>query len=244
MGRDSEEPLLTSIHDAVLTLTLNRPHALNAINAEMRARLRRALAEDAMDPSVRVVLLRGSERAFCVGGDLKEFSAEASTVVRNLEEARDIIESVARMPKPVVTAVQGHAAGAGFSLGLASDILICDETAVFRSAFVEAGFVPDFGGTYWLARSVGIMRAKEIVLTGRAVAAAEGYALGFVTQVSTSATFGAAVSEMVQRLAAGPTLALGTAKRLMNRAFETSLPAALELEIYAQALMPGPSKPA
>ncbi|GAC1324134.1 MAG: enoyl-CoA hydratase/isomerase family protein [Mycobacteriales bacterium] len=231
-------PLLVGFDGGVLRLTLNRPEARNAINGELRRLLREALTVDAAAPEVRVVVLQGDSRAFCSGGDINEMGGP-STVSGKLDEGRAIVEAISRLAKPVVAAVRGHASGAGFSLAMACDLVVADETAVFRSVFVKRGLIPDLGGTYWLARQVGLFRAKEIIFTGRAVGAQEAHDLGLVARLWSSTTFEGELAALSAELANGPTIAYGVAKQLLNRTFETDLSTALELERLGQALASG-----
>lgn len=229
-----EVSLLSRCSDGVLWLTFNRPHARNAINYDLRGRLRVALAGAAASPDVRVVVIQGDDRAFCSGGDVKEMGGGAATTLGKLEEGREIVERIARLPKPVVAAVRGHAAGAGFSLALTCDLIVADTTAVFRSVFISRGLIPDMSGTYWLARQVGLHRAKEIVLTGRPVSAGEAHALGLVSRLWAPAEFEDELGVLVRELAAGPTVAYGASKRLLNGTFETDLSAQLDAEALNQ----------
>jgi 2-(1,2-epoxy-1,2-dihydrophenyl)acetyl-CoA isomerase len=232
-------PLLVQQEDGVLWLTLNRPEARNAINHELRGLLRDRLTGLAASPEVRAVVIRGDERAFCSGGDVKEMGGGPETVARKLEEGRSIVESIARLPKPVVAAVRGHASGAGFSIAMACDLIVADETAVFRSVFVKRGLIPDLAGTYWLARQVGLYRAKEIIFSGRAVGAAEAHDLGLVTRLWPAAEFDVELEALARTLGNGPTVAYGIAKRLLNRTFETDLSTALDLESLGQSVTSG-----
>lgn len=235
-GSADPVPLLVRLEHGVLWLTLNRPHARNAINNDLRLRLRQSLTVDAAAPDVRAVVIQGDEKAFCAGGDVKEMGRGPADTARKLEEGRALVEGIARLPKPVVAAVRGHASGAGFSLAMACDLIATDETAVFQSVFVKRALVPDMAGTYWLARQVGLYRAKDIVFSGRPVTAAEAHELGLVARLWPAQEFTSELHSLVTGLAAGPTLAYGLAKRMLNRTFETDLSAALELESLGQTL--------
>jgi 2-(1,2-epoxy-1,2-dihydrophenyl)acetyl-CoA isomerase len=235
----SRSPLLVELSEGVLWLTLNRPEARNAINHELRGRLRECLTAEAASPDVRAVVIQGDEQAFCSGGDMKEMGGGPSTVARKLDEGRAIVESISRLPKPVVAAVRGHASGAGFSLAMACDMIVADDTAEFRSVFVKRGLIPDLAGTYWLARQVGLFRAKDIIFSGRAVSATEAHELGLVTRLWTAADFDRELRALSLGLAQGPTIAYGVAKRLLNRTFETDLSTALDLESLGQSVTSG-----
>lgn len=206
------------------------------MNHELRGQLMSSLAVEAADPSVRVVVIRGGASSFCAGGDIKEMGGEPAVVARKLREGRAIVESISQLPKPVIAAVQGYASGAGFSIALACDLIVADETAVFQSVFVHRGLIPDLGGTYWLARQVGLFRAKQIILSGREVSAQEASDLGLVSHLWTSDQFAEELRGLAFTLANGPTVAYGLAKRLLNRTFETDMSTALELEALGQSV--------
>lgn len=229
-----EQPLALDTRDGVLTIRLDRPRARNAINRVMRREMRDVLQEAAVDPEVRVVVLRGDERAFCAGGDIKEMGNGSTDNGIKLALAKQIVTCVADMPQPVVAVVRGHAAGAGFSLALACDLVVADETATFTAPFAARGLVPDMGGTYWLLRQVGLHRAKDILLTGRPVTAQEAADLGFVSRLWAAAELEERLVELTRSLAATSPTALGLTKRLLNRAFENDLSAALDAEQAAQ----------
>lgn len=228
--------VLSDLAGGVLTLTLNRPRARNAINRAMRSQLRQLLSAASIDPDVRVVVLTGDEVAFCAGGDFKEMGRGPADSAAKLAVAKQMVQTIADMPKPVVAAVRGHAAGAGFSLALACDFVVADETALFQSVFVRRALVPDMGLTFWLARQVGLQRAKEIALTGRRVDAREALALGLVARLWPAADFPAELATFTAALASSYTAAMGLTKRLLNRTFESDLSAVLDAESLAQTL--------
>lgn len=231
-----EEPLVLESEGGVLTIRLDRPRARNAINRVMRRGLRDVLQDAAVDPEVRVVVIRGDERAFCSGGDIKEMGNGPADNSTKLSLAKQIVTCLADMPQPVIAVVRGHAAGAGFSMALACDLVVADETATFTAPFAARGLVPDMGGTYWLLRQVGLHRAKDILLTGRPVTAQEGADLGFVSRLWPAAELEERLSELTRSLAATSPTALGLTKKLLNRAFENDLGAALDAEQVAQTL--------
>lgn len=230
------EPLRLDRDGGVVTVQLDRPAARNAINRAMRRALRDALQEAAVDPGVRVVVIRGDERAFCAGGDIKEMGGGRADAVVKLGLAKQIVTAIADMPKPVVAVVRGHAAGAGFSLALACDLVLADETAVFTAPFAGRGLVPDMGGTYWLARQLGLHRAKDVFLTGRPVGATEAAEVGLVARLWPAAELDARAAGLVGELASASPTALGLTKKLLNRAGDNDLGASLDAEQLAQAL--------
>lgn len=236
MDSTTNVPLLVELKEGVLWLTLNRPEARNALNHDLRGHLRRSLIDEATSPDVRVVVIQGDKRAFCSGGDIKEMGGHPSAVSRKLNEGRSIIESISHLPKPVIAAVRGHASGAGFSIAMACDLIVADETALFSSVFVKRGLIPDLSGTYWLARQIGLHRAKDITFSGRVVGALEAHELGLVARLWPSGNFDMELNALALTLANGPTIAFGVAKRLMNRTFETDLSTALDLENLGQLI--------
>lgn len=223
--------------NGVMYLTLNRPESLNAINGEMRNLLYYSLIEAEDEQSVRCVVISGKGRAFCSGGDVKEMGdGRALTSVRKLSRSKQVIESIANLSKPVIAGINGVAVGAGLNLALACDIIVANEEAQFSEVFSQRGLIPDMGGTYFLARQVGLYRAKELVFSGRTFSAEEAKDLGILAYVWPSETFASQLSQYADDIANSPTVALGLAKRMINRSFETDLATALELESFAQGI--------
>jgi 2-(1,2-epoxy-1,2-dihydrophenyl)acetyl-CoA isomerase len=230
----TDQPLLSSLVDGVLTLQLNRTRARNAINRVLRMQLRDALQSAAVDPAVRVVVIRGDERAFCAGGDVKEMGNGAADNAVKLSLAKQIVQAMADMSKPVVAVVRGHAVGAGFGFALACDLIVADESATFGAPFVGIGLAPDMGASYWLIRQVGLHRAKDILLNSRTITAAEAHELGIVARLWPAAELDSRLEELTSSLAAASPTALGLTKRMLNRAFEVDLSAALDTELVSQ----------
>lgn len=227
-------PLLTSLDAGVLTLRLNRPKSRNAINTVLRLQLRDTLQSAAIDAAVRVVVIRGDRRAFCAGGDIKEMSGDPADNTVKLGLAKQIVTSIADMAKPVVAVVQGHAAGAGFSLAAACDLIVADGNARFHAPFVRRGLVPDMGSSYWLVRQLGLHRAKDLLLTGRSLTGLEAAELGLVSRFWPDGDLEERLGELTSDLAATAPTAIGLTKRMLNRALETDLSAALDTELAAQ----------
>jgi enoyl-CoA hydratase/carnithine racemase len=208
----------------VATITLARPEKLNAMDRGTFAELESAAATAAADSRVRAVLVTGEGRAFSSGLDVAEFSGradldEAEAVVADLQRA---ISALERMPKPVVAAVNGLAVGGGLQLAIACDLRIASEDAQFAAMEMRWAIVPDLGGTERLPRLIGLGRAKELILTGRPVRAAEAERIGLVTRVVPADRLATEAAELAAGLAAGPTLALGLAKQALNEAFDRS----------------------
>ena len=235
MVDENAPALLVSEVNGVLWLTINRPEARNAINHELSDMLLNAITVTAQDPKIRVVVIQGDEKAFCAGGDIKEMGGDKASLAKKLRQATLIAGGIANLAKPVIAGVRGFASGAGFSMAMACDHIVAQNDATFTSVFSKRGLVPDFSGTFWLARQVGLHRAKDIVFSARPVGAVEAHALGLVTTLTTADTYQAELNAVVNRFATGPTLSYGLAKRLLNHTFENDLSKALELEGLAQS---------
>jgi len=210
--------LLLDLAESVATVSLNRPEAMNALDTELKTALRDALAGLAEDSAVRAVVLTGVGRAFCVGQDLAQHA-------HNLEADPDAVWStvpdhytpiatlLATMPKPVVAAVNGAAAGAGAAFSFACDFRVAAETAKFTMAFSAVGLSADSGSSWSLPRLVGMAKAKELLLLGPTLTAGQALQLGLVTEVVPADAVVDRAREMAVRLAAGPTVAFGAIRR-------------------------------
>src|SRR5436190_20749444 len=222
---------------AILTITLNRPDVLNALNRAVHQGIRAAL-EKARDPSVRAVVITGAGRGFCVGQDLQEFRERAGDVASMLRQNyhRNML-AIRSLEKPVIAAVNAPAAGAGLSLALACDIRIAAEGATFVPAFINIGLVPDSGGTWFVRRVLGTARAFEWLTTGRRLDAEEARSWGLVSEVVSADELPARAHEVAELFAAMPTRAVWQTKRLLDAAENNTLPEQLELEAATQAEM-------
>ncbi|MEV4085911.1 enoyl-CoA hydratase-related protein [Nonomuraea fuscirosea] len=224
--------------DAVATVTLDRPEAMNSLTAETKQELLAALRRAAADRAVRAVLLTGSGRAFCAGQDLREHAAnlEAGSGLADTVRAHynPIVELIATMAKPVVAAVNGVAAGAGASLAFACDLRVASEKAKFALAFAGIGLAPDTGASWTLQRLVGPGRAAELMLLGEVLDAARALELGLVTRVVPPGEVLKTAQDLAVRLAQGPTLAYAATKRALAYAATHSLPDSLALEAELQ----------
>ena len=218
-----ERHLIEAISDGVATLTLNRPDRLNALSTPIMEGLLEALPRLASDAAVGAIVLTGSGRAFCAGGDVKRMAEES--IERSMEEAvthlRDRME-VSRLlheiPKPTIAMVNGPAAGAGMSLALACDLRIAGQSARFVTAFANIGFSGDFGGSYFLSKLVGTGRARELYYTAEPIDAAQAVALGLVNRVVPDANLVEVTMEFARKLARGPRIALVLMKQNFNAA--------------------------
>jgi 2-(1,2-epoxy-1,2-dihydrophenyl)acetyl-CoA isomerase len=219
----------------IMTITLNRPDVLNALNRAVHQGIFDALQE-ARDPSVRAVVITGAGRGFCVGQDLQEFSSGAGSVADNLRENyhRNVL-AIRALEKPVIAAVNGPAAGAGLSFALACDVRLAADTASFVPAFIKIGLVPDSGGTWLVRRLLGAARAFEWLTTGRKLDAEEARALGLVSEVVAAGELPQRAHEVAQLFAAMPTRAVWQTKRLLDAAETSTFAEQLEREATAQA---------
>ena len=224
----------TSRDGAVLTITLNRPDVLNALNGATHRALAAALKE-ARDVDVRAVVLTGAGRGFCVGQDLQEFGEMPDISDGLRERYHPNVHAIRSLEKPVIAAVNGPAAGAGMSLACVCDIRIAGVSAAFIPAFVNIGLVPDSGGTFFVTRILGYARAFEWLCSGRRLTAAEAHAWGLVSEVVDDDALPARAAELASELAALPTRAIGMTKRLLDRAASSSLEEQLEREAQLQA---------
>jgi 2-(1,2-epoxy-1,2-dihydrophenyl)acetyl-CoA isomerase len=222
--------------DGVTTITLARPEALNALNAAMRRELLAALKAIARDESVRAVVLTGEGRGFCAGADLRGGSGEREFRRVLTAEYNPLIRAMRSLPKPVVAAVNGVAAGAGVSLALAADLVLAAADARFVPAFGRIGLVPDSGLTRTLVRTLGRHRAAAILWLGGPVSAEEARAAGLVHDVVAAPDLPAAAAELASQLAAGPTAGMALTKRLINAAEDDDLDASLAAEAALQEL--------
>ena len=218
----------------VATIRMNRPDRMNVYDFEMGKELQGAASSLCADPGVRCIVFTGTGKAFSAGGDVAlmgSFRAEAAGSFLELTVwLHAFIASLRRYPRPVLSAVNGVAAGAGVSLALAGDLVVAAASARFTLAYQNIGLSPDGGATFFLARAVGTHRAMELTLTGRTLAAEEAAAWGLVQQVFPDDSFEAGTAELAARIASGPTLAYARAKELYNRALCQPLEAQLEDE--------------
>ena len=226
---------------AVAWITLNRPERLNAIGAQARSELDSALKQVERDAAVRCVVLTGAGRAFCAGADVRDMGA-ADGGMRTPEEVgsslrgeyTNIITRLRTMPKPVICAVNGVAAGVGASFAMACDIRVAAEEAYFSEAFVGIALAPDGGASWMLPRFVGRGKALEMFFTGRPLGAADAERFGLVNRVVPAAELEETVRTLATELAAGPTGAMAAGKRAVNQAENSTLDEALEFESYLQ----------
>ena len=234
------EHLIYNVDNLVATITLNRPETLNALTPSMRQSFAAALELAETDDSVRVIVITGAGKGFCSGGDVKAMnearkSCKASVLDDKIDPIRDrIVLALRDSTKPIIAAVNGAAAGAGMNIALACDIRIASDTAKFGETFAKRGLHPDWGGTYFLPRIVGMAKACELIWSGKMIQAREALELGIVSQLETPEALMTATLEMANSFAAGPPIAIRMAKRAMYRSMDSTLREALEFETYAQ----------
>ena len=227
------------IDSGVATITLNRPEALNAMSPAMAKELHEVALQIDANNSVRAVILTGTGKAFCAGGDLGAFVAageQARTLI--LQMTGDLHLALSRLSRnraPVIAALNGTAAGAGFSLAMAADLAIAEEQAVFIMAYTNAGLSPDGSSTYFMPRKIGDRRTRELMLTNRLLTAPEALDWGVVNQVVEGGGALAAARVMATGMAQGPTEAYAQVKRLLDSSFSQSLETQMELEARAIA---------
>ncbi|MBI4773926.1 MAG: enoyl-CoA hydratase [Deltaproteobacteria bacterium] len=227
----------------VATITLNRPDAFNAFNIPMLKELLEISENVALDENVRAVIFTGEGRAFCAGADVKGID-DLLGLTKEKPEGEDILKSLTRlilsirkMPKPVVAALNGVAAGSGANLALACDIIIASEKARFAQNFVNIGLIPDAGGTFFLPQRIGYHRAAEHFFTGEILSAEQALELGLYNRVVPHDEIMKAAQELAADLAQRPTRAIAACKAILNREVLARLPLYLEEENRCQRLM-------
>jgi 2-(1,2-epoxy-1,2-dihydrophenyl)acetyl-CoA isomerase len=232
--------LIFEVKDGIATLTLNRPERLNALGDSLRDDLHDAIVRSSVDPDVRVIVVTGAGKGFCAGGDVKAMNENREAgrerpVLEKVAPSRDrTLLAMQDAPQPIIAAVNGAAAGAGMNLALACDIRIASTAARFAQAFVRRGLHPDWGGTYFLPRIVGMAKAAEMIFTGDLIDADEALRLGIVSRVVPPEELMPAVHELARKIATGPPVAIRLARRALYHNAECDLRQALEFETFAQ----------
>lgn len=231
-----QKSVLVNKEEGILTLTLNKPEILNALDLNMREELLIALLDAAQDADTRVIILTGQGKAFCAGGDInsmgKDFAPGEGRA--RMQKVQKIIKAITGMDKIVVAAVNGVAAGAGCSLALACDFILAAEKAKFMATFGRVGLIPDLGSLYFLPRLIGLQKAKELIFTWRVLDAREAERIGLINRVVPLENLSAEAKKLAVQLAAGPFLANGLAKAIINKSLESTLDQILEDEAAAQ----------
>jgi 2-(1,2-epoxy-1,2-dihydrophenyl)acetyl-CoA isomerase len=245
--------LLKERSDGILTLTLNRPERLNALNPPLMRALVEAANAAAVDPEVRVVVLRGAGRGFCAGGDIgrmgdragepdpteREAARATETFegrVRWLRNNMDVVRVLHDMPKPTIAMIHGAAAGAGLALACSCDVRIVSADASFLTAFIKVGFSGDYGGSYFLTRLLGTAKARELYFLGDKIDANEALRVGLVNRVVAREALEEETTALARRIAQGPSVAYAYMKRTLNTAEHARLEEILDLEALNQTL--------
>jgi 2-(1,2-epoxy-1,2-dihydrophenyl)acetyl-CoA isomerase len=231
--------LLEKKHGAIVTLTLNRPERLNALNNNLSTALNEALTRIAVDPSICVIILTGAGRAFCAGGDLGDIGKgrerdDAEELAPLLRSGMQTVLRLRTIPQPVIAAINGPAAGAGMNLALACDIRIALDGAVFGQNFAKVGLFPDYGGTFFLPELVGPSVAAEMFYTGEMMDTPTAQRLGIVNHVVSADRFEAEVQSLAKKIADGPQVAIRAVKRAVFGRQKDALLDALEQEVEHQ----------
>lgn len=246
----SDASLLHDVQGGVLRMTLNRPDAANALLPSQREKMIELLCAADTDPEVRVIVIAAAGKHFCSGADVGGLvrSGEGNDrpamragdgTKRLLYGSQRLISAILDCSKPVIAVVQGTAAGLGAHLAYACDLVLASESASFIEAFVLRGMAIDTAGAYLLVRRIGLQKAKELVFFGDKLSATQAAELGLVTRVVAPDALAGVAEDYVRRLAAGPTLAIGLSKRLLNRAHDADRAGAMLEEAMAQEISAG-----
>lgn len=236
---DKYKTILLEYKDRIAQITLNRPQKLNALNKEMYHEIKRAIAEIQQKPDIRVLVIKGSGKAFCAGGDISELS-EASVSVESAQERLRMSHPVAtdlrRMEQPIIMSINGDAIGGGLSIALNGDLRIASEKARFGATFIRVGLIPDMGSIFNLSRLVGISKACELAFLGDIIDAREAERVGLVNRVVPAAELSAATDEWARRLAESSPLALKLTKSALYKGLNMDFLSELEDEVNTQTL--------
>jgi 2-(1,2-epoxy-1,2-dihydrophenyl)acetyl-CoA isomerase len=235
----SEQVLLETRHGGIVSLVLNRPEKLNALNNEVATALNETFTRLGDDPGVHVVVLSGAGRAFCAGGDLGVIgkgreSGKTDELEPLLRSGMQAVLKIRTMPQPVIAVVHGAAAGAGMNIALAADIRLASEEATFGENFARVGLYPDYGGTFFLPQLVGPAKAAEMFYTGEMIDSATALRLGIVNHVYPATQLEAAARTLAEKIAQGPPVSIRAIKQAVFGAQEKELTRALEQEVRQQ----------
>lgn len=220
--RPNDEAVLFERHEDVVVIRLNSPAKRNALEPRVKEKLKTGIPELLDDRTVRCLVITGTGDAFCAGGDINDMGERDAPSVRNrMQTTHSWAKRLLTAEKPIVAAVNGAAAGAGFGLALLCDIVLVSDKAYFRAAFPGIGASPDLGIAFTLPRAIGFSRAKDILLTNRRIEAAEAEALGIANRMVPAANLTEETMKVAKQLAAGPATSFGLTKRLLNNAYGT-----------------------
>ena len=236
MLEETKEALVVTREGHVAVMRINRPHSRNALSAEVKAGLVAAVPSLLADPEVRCIVLTGTDGAFCAGGNIADMGEHrAPAVRRRMQDSHAWVRALLTAETPLIAAVNGPAAGAGFSLAMLCDIVLLSDAAFVRAGFPAIGAVPDLGLAWTLPRAIGMARARELLLTNRRVDATEAVALGLAVRAYPAAELLPAAMTMAHSIAAGPRLSLGLTKSLLAQAYGP-IDGFLQGEALAQAV--------
>lgn len=234
------ERIILEKSNNVTKIILNRPEVLNALDSKIFEELEKVIENISTDKETKSVIITGAGRAFCAGIDLsfinKITSLSPSEFRKELRRFQGVLNSLEELEKPVIAAVNGFALGAGCDLSLACDLRIASEKALFGEQYIKVGLIPDLGGTQRLSRLVGIGKAKELIFTGDMINAQEAERIGMVNKVVPPDELLTAAEAMANKLAQGPSIAIGLAKIAINKSLGTDIKSGLEYEVYGQSL--------
>lgn len=235
----SYKTLLFEVNENIAKIVLNRPEAMNALSTDLATELIEVFQNLSTNNDVRAVILTATGKAFSAGGDVKQISTvlgeDAPAKFRlALDIYHKLILLMRELPKPIIAAINGVAAGAGFNLALACDVRIAAENAKFSQAFIRIGLVPDFGGTFFLPRLVGAAKAMELMMTGELIDTEKAQQLGIINLVVKGSELEETAGFFAKQAADLPTLAIGRLKKLLDSSFTSSLSEQLELEAQMQ----------
>jgi len=227
--------------DGIGIITMNQPKRRNALSPEMRADFAKLLPSLQFNTGLGAIILKGTEGVFCAGGDLKALAESLGERDTSLDRQRfyhhhEWFQKLLNLEIPVIAAVDGAAYGAGFSIALAADFILCSDRAKMCCVFPRIGLVPDLGAFFTLPRMVGLQRAKEIMFTGRPLDAQEAKELGIAMEVHGTDDLMDATMELAGRLCKANTRAIGATKRIVNQSFNLDAQALIEMEAAAQAV--------
>src|SRR5699024_4627987 len=229
MVKESTNHLLTDVKDGILNLTLNRPDSLNAFSPEMIAELKKEIEKASNDENIRVVTLAGAGRSFSAGGDVNTMGlVDSLGTYQHIGELNEVILSIKKLEKPVIACVHGFAAGAGFNLALACDIILAAEESRFAVSFSHVGLVSDGGGSYFLPYLIGPYLAKELLFSAEPISAERAHALGIINHVYPVHAFERECTAFATRIANGPSATFGFIKKLVDQSLITNLETILE----------------
>ncbi len=221
----------------VAEVRLNRPEKLNALTEQMYRTLTETFLELHENSDIRAILVTGAGRGFCSGSDVGAMLKTTGPAARaRLQRRHATIQALYRLEKPVIAAVQGPASGIGFAIAMACDLVVAAESSYFQQSFRSVGLVPDGGSIFFLTQRLGVSRAKDLVMTGRRLGAAEAYDWGIVNRLVADEELLARALALATELASAPTYVLGLTKKMFAAAASPSLETVLEIESYAASV--------